>query len=123
LKKATSNKTSNNSQPAQQSEPQQVHNPSNNNSMSSNDILGVMNLARTQPKQYAKYLDNALAKFTDNYTYRDSNGMSIRSNEGKSAVVEARSFMQGHKGVHPLKFAAQLCNAAQDHAEYCAKKK
>lgn len=61
------------------------------------------------------YLKPLLSNMKDNGTYVNSEGLNIKSDEGKAAIVEAITALQSQNPLsilHPQKY---LCQAASDH--------
>jgi len=73
-----------------------------------------MNSARTNPPAYARHLQELLGSF-DGKVIRKPGKVGLRTQEGKSAVVEAISFLKRTAPVPPLKRSAALAAAARDH--------
>ncbi|MBA4388725.1 MAG: CAP domain-containing protein [Verrucomicrobia bacterium] len=82
----------------------------------SSNVLEELNLSRTKPVEYARYVEAHLGTFIDDNTY-EHGGQKHRVNEGKKAVQEAIDFLKKVKPVSSLKDADGLAGAAQDHVE------
>lgn len=80
------------------------------------EVLEELNLARTKPKEYARFVEQFLAKFIDDKTYMDGNA-KMTSKEGKKAVQEAIDFLKAAKPIGPLTLSKGLSDAALDHVE------
>lgn len=77
-------------------------------------ILSEVNLARTNPKQYAALLRQQYASLGEDKVYV-SDGVRIRTEEGRQAVAEAIQFLEAAQPVPPVQLASCLSSAAQDH--------
>lgn len=56
-------------------------------------VVAELNLARTKPKEYAKYLEEHRNRFKEDMVYTTPDGMNIRTQEGTKAVDEAIAFL------------------------------
>jgi uncharacterized protein YkwD len=78
------------------------------------EILAEINLARTNPAQYLSYLED----FKKSYRGKEikySDGSTLVTNEGVSALEEAISFVRGLKPLPPLELRKGLILGAKDH--------
>src|SRR6476620_5249741 len=78
------------------------------------DILAEINLARTNPAQYLSYLED----FKKSYRGKEikySDGSTLVTNEGVSALEEAISFVRELLPLPPLELRKGLILGAQDH--------
>ena len=78
------------------------------------EILAEINLARSNPAQYASYLET----FRQNYNGKElrlSGGKSLITNEGVSACDEAITYLRSLKPLTPLQMRAGLGLGAKDH--------
>ena len=77
------------------------------------DVVLEMNMARSNPRQYAElYIEPRIKKFNGK-TY----GGSLLTNEGADVVKECVSFMNGHASLPALSPSRGLTRAAKDHAD------
>ncbi len=81
------------------------------------DVIVEMNLARCDPKGYAKYLQELKASFIDDRIYVKRGGARIKTNEGVPAVDEAIAFLLKAKPIGALSGSKGLSLAAKDHAD------
>jgi uncharacterized protein YkwD len=79
------------------------------------EVISEMNLARTQPAQYAKFVEAQLRRFNGDKMYRDG-GVNIMTQEGTAAVKEAIEFLKQAKPLPPMTSSEGLALAARDHA-------
>ena len=79
------------------------------------DIVRELNLARTQPAQYATHLQELLGRFQGN-DVMFTHGRMVRTQEGPAAVEEAIRFLRTQVPLPPLKASAGLMLGARDHA-------
>jgi uncharacterized protein YkwD len=84
-------------------------------SAAENEILAEMNLARTQPQQYAAYVEE-FKKYYKGQRLLLPGSRPIVTNEGLSAVEEAITFLRAAKPLPALEPAEPACLAARDHA-------
>lgn len=78
------------------------------------EILAEINLARSNPAQYASYLES----FKQNYNGKElrlSDGKTLQTNEGVSACDEAIAYLRTLKPLTPLQVRAGLGLGAKDH--------
>ncbi|HEX9727516.1 MAG TPA: CAP domain-containing protein [Gemmatimonadales bacterium] len=78
-------------------------------------ILDEMNLARTDPAAYARFLAELLPLF-DGSILRRPGEIGIQTGEGPNAVREAIEYLRTAMPLDPLERAAGLARAARDHA-------
>lgn len=83
-------------------------------SAAENEILAEMNLARTQPQQYAAYVEE-FKKYYKGQRLLLLGRRPIATNEGESAVDEAINFLRAAKPLPALEPAEPACLAARDH--------
>jgi uncharacterized protein YkwD len=80
------------------------------------DVLLEINMARSDPKKYAKlYITPKLAFFQGNL-YTDSEGYTVRTFEGARSVNDCINALNRAKAVPPLLPERGLSLAARDHA-------
>ncbi|NDD29816.1 MAG: CAP domain-containing protein [Proteobacteria bacterium] len=77
-------------------------------------VIAELNLARTQPGQYAGFITATLESYHDNVRVAE-NGMQIRTKEGARAAQEAIAFLEKQRAVGPLDPCHGLYLAARDH--------
>ena len=78
-------------------------------------VLEELNLARTNPSQYARHLADHKRDFKGYYVVVIV-GRRIRTTEGIQAVDEAIAFLQTASPLPPLSASRSLTLAARDHA-------
>lgn len=83
-------------------------------SSSEQEIIREINLARTNPREYASYLEDLKARFKGN-NYQRANGMIITTSEGIRAVDEAIKFLRSVKPVSPLDVSKGMSLGAKEH--------
>ena len=79
------------------------------------EVVSELNLARTQPKVYAKFLAE-YAKHYDGYDVRFTDEVTLTTNEGIAAVNEAIRFLNNQKPLKKLTLDKGLCLSAKDMA-------
>ena len=80
------------------------------------DILEELNAARTNPKAYARHLED-MRKYFDGSKYRRPGETTLVTKEGVSAVDEAIAFLRSVSPVKPLSLSRGMSKAAADHAK------
>jgi uncharacterized protein YkwD len=78
-------------------------------------VLEELNLARTNPSEYARYLADHKRDYRGYYVVVIG-GRRFRTTEGLSAVDEAIAFLQMASPLPPLSASRPLTLAARDHA-------
>lgn len=78
-------------------------------------VLNEMNLARTNPSQYATYLE-ALRKYYNGKTYKQPGGAAVETVEGVSALDDAIKFLRNAKPLPPLQISKGMCMGAKDQS-------
>jgi len=78
-------------------------------------IIGELNFARTQPAEYATFLEQHKALFVDPLIFQTPDGSRIVTSEGTAAVDEAIDFLRNVKPVMAFKPSLGLTKAALDH--------
>ncbi|HEX3280956.1 MAG TPA: CAP domain-containing protein [Pyrinomonadaceae bacterium] len=78
------------------------------------EILAEINLARTNPALYLTYLED-FKKFYRGKEIKYSDGSTLVTNEGVSALEEAIQFVRSVKPLPPLELRKGLILGAQDH--------
>lgn len=79
------------------------------------EIMDEMNLARTQPQQYAAFIEEYKKYYNGNQLTLPSR-QALVTTEGVAAVDEAVNFLRAAKPLPALGIARGLCLAAKDHA-------
>lgn len=79
------------------------------------EVITEMNLARTKPAEYAKFVEAHLRRFDGDKMFRDG-GVNIMTQEGTAAVKEAIEFLKKAKPLPPMTPSEGLALAARDHA-------
>jgi uncharacterized protein YkwD len=80
------------------------------------DVIKEMNLARTNPPEYAAKLREYRKRYRGNLIMVP-NGINMMTNEGVRACDEAIRFLETAKPLAPLKVSKGLSLAAKDHAK------
>lgn len=98
-------------------------NTSNNYSLPNpQEILDELNLVRTDPKGYVKYLKQRLDSFVESNVHIDGVGRRISNHEGKAAVYECIEVLQNTLPMGALTMNENLCESAlwlaKDQAYY-----
>lgn len=98
-------------------------NTSNNYSLPTpQEILDELNLVRTDPKGYVKYLKQRLDSFVESNVHIDGVGRRISNHEGKAAVYECIEVLQNTLPMGALTMNENLCESAlwlaKDQAYY-----
>ena len=78
-------------------------------------VLEEMNLARTNPAQYATYLE-AWRKYYNGKTFRPPRSASVETIEGARALEEAIKYLRSAKPLPPLQLSKGMCLGAKDQA-------
>jgi uncharacterized protein YkwD len=78
-------------------------------------VLEEMNLARTNPAQYASYLE-ALRKYYQGKTLKQPGVAAVVTVEGATALEEAISFLRQAKPLPPLQLSTGMCRGAKDQS-------
>jgi len=84
----------------------------------SEDICEMINRVRSEPPAFVFELEKHLDLFVDDFVYRDvtgTQGVNIRTVEGKAAVREAIIFLQNAPAMPILAVSSLLESAAVDH--------
>jgi uncharacterized protein YkwD len=79
-------------------------------------LLDEVNLLRSQPQRYAERVRAEFSSLGSDGIYL-SEGIRIRTEEGRRAVDEALAFLERAQPVPPLRHVSCLSMAAQAHAE------
>lgn len=80
------------------------------------EIIKELNIARTNPKQYAEYLKE-YKKCYDGFYLNLPDRVKIITEEGVKAVDDAINFLSSCKPLKPLKISKGLYFAARDHVK------
>jgi len=80
------------------------------------EVLDELNLARTNPKRYAKFLSEMRPYFNGNRLERPEEVILV-THEGVGAVDEAISFLRSTKAVSALKSSKGMSLAAKTHVK------
>lgn len=111
---AQKKKTSPSTQQGSKSSKPVVNKPQSLLSKQEQEILSEINLARSNPSQYIRYLE----EFKRRYNGKElnfSNGQSLITNEGVEALDDAIGFLGSAKPSSPLEARAGLVFGARDH--------
>lgn len=84
------------------------------------EILAEINLARTNPTQYLRYLQE-FKPFYHGKEVKYADGSTLVTNEGVSALEEAIDFVRSLKPLPPLELRKGLVLGAKDHVNDLAK--
>ena len=101
--------------PVSISSPQTKPTTSGNLSKLEQEVVAELNLARTQPKAYAKFLAE-YAKHYNGQDVRFPGEVTVTTNEGVAAVNEAIKFLNIQKPLQKLAVDKGLCRSAKDMA-------
>ena len=85
-----------------------------------NEILAEINLARTNPAQYLRYLED-FRPYYHGKEIKFSDGQVLVTNEGVSALEEAIGFVRSMKPLSPLELRKGMILGAKDHVNDLAK--
>jgi uncharacterized protein YkwD len=85
-----------------------------------NEILAEINLARTNPAQYLRYLED-FRLYYHGKEIKFSDGQVLVTNEGVSALEEAIGFVRSMKPLSPLELRKGMILGAKDHVNDLAK--
>lgn len=78
-------------------------------------VLDEMNLARTNPAQYATYLE-VLKKYYKGKTFKPPGSGAIETVEGSAALEEAINFLRSAKPLPQLQLSKGMCLGAKDQS-------
>lgn len=85
-------------------------------STTESELLSEMNLARTQPQQYAAYIEEFKKYYQGERLLLPGSKRAIVTADGLRAVDEAINFLRAAKPVAALEPSEPACLAARDHA-------
>lgn len=85
-------------------------------SAAENEFLAEINLARTQPQQYAAYVEEFKKYYQDKRLLLPGHARAISTFEGLAAVDDAISYLRAAQPVTPLEASEPAFLAAKDHA-------
>jgi len=80
------------------------------------EVLNELNLARTDPKQYAEFLSEMRPHFNGNHLERPGEVILV-TQEGVAAVDEAISFLRSTEALSALRSSRGLSLAARSHVK------
>ena len=83
-------------------------------SLQEKEIFAEINLARTNPAQYLRYLEE-FKPFYHGKEIKYADGSTLVTNEGVSALEEAIHFVRSQKPLPPLELRKGLILGARDH--------
>ena len=101
--------------PSTLSVPQSKQTTSGSLSKLEQEVVTELNLARTQPKAYAKFLAD-YAKHYNGKDVRFTGEVTMTTNEGVTAVNEAIKYLNNQKPLQKLSIDKGLCRSAKDMA-------
>ncbi|HEX8176079.1 MAG TPA: CAP domain-containing protein [Pyrinomonadaceae bacterium] len=78
-------------------------------------VLEEMNLARTNPAQYASYLES-LRKYYQGKTLKQPGVPAVVTVEGATALEDAINFLRGARPLPPLQVSKGMCLGAKDQS-------
>lgn len=81
-----------------------------------NSILKEHNKIRTNPQSYISIIEEYLTYFKDDVLFKPGE-TPIQTNEGKSAFLEAISFLKAQKPIREISLNEDLSKAANDHVQ------
>ena len=73
------------------------------------EVLDELNLVRTNPQGYVKYLKKHLASFVEDFVYIDDVGIRTISHEGVAAVYECIEVLENTEPMGALSMNENLC--------------
>ena len=109
-------KTSSSTQQKSKSSQPVVSKPDSLLSKQEQEILAELNLARSNPTQYIRYLEEFKRRYSGK-AIKFSDGESLITNEGVGALDEAIEFLRSAKPLLPLETRAGLVFGARDHVK------
>lgn len=77
-------------------------------------ILQELNVARTQPAAYIRYLEHYRSLFKDKTYIQPGTNLLIRTEEGTAAIDEAIAFLRGRPPLPPLRWAEGLARSGAE---------
>lgn len=86
-------------------------------------ILQELNVARTQPEVYIRYLEDYRRLFKDKIYTRPESNIRIRTQEGIAPIDEAITFLHGRSPLPPLRWSDGLARAGAELVRAQAKNK
>ena len=86
------------------------------------EIIDEMNLARSDPKRYAAFVEEFKTYYNGNRLMIPGRAKAISTFDGIPAVDEAINFLRAAEPLPPLEVAKGMCLAAKDHADDLASK-
>jgi uncharacterized protein YkwD len=86
------------------------------------EIIDEMNLARSNPQQYATFIEEFKKYYDGNRLTMPGRKKAIVTFDGVAAVDEAINFLRATKPLPPLEIVKGMCLAAKDHANDLAVK-
>ncbi len=84
--------------------------------MTDQELLSEVNSARTNPTQYAQYLES-LRKYYDGNLYKVPGEITIQTNEGVTGLNNAIQFLKSVSPRAALQISSGLMKAARDHVQ------
>ena len=73
------------------------------------EVLDELNLVRTNPKGYVKYLKERLASFVEDFVYIDRVGRRMSCYEGRVAIYECIEVLENTEPMGSLQMNENLC--------------
>jgi len=86
-------------------------------------ILQELNVARTQPDAYIRYLEHYRRLFKDKTYTQPGTNLLIRTEEGTTAIDEAITFLRRQRPLPPLRWAEGLARSGAELVQAQAKNK
>jgi uncharacterized protein YkwD len=81
---------------------------------SDHELIAELNALRSDPQKWVGHLEERRTWY-DGAVIRQPGRTPIRTHEGVRAIDEAIAVLRALRPVRPLKFSAELANAARDH--------
>ena len=88
----------------------------NNSAVSPGDVLQEINGARTNPRQYAAYLEQLRPYYKGKHLTKPGQ-VTLVTKEGAQALEEAIRFLKSTPALPPLTLSAAMSRAALDHVQ------
>lgn len=80
------------------------------------EVIDEVNLARTEPKKYAEFIE-AMKPFFKGTLFQEPDKIAIQTNEGVKAVDEAVKFLKSQEALSALTPSKGLSLASKDHVK------
>ena len=96
-------------------------NPPSSNSSFGKEIIDALNQVRTDPSSFINHAQQHLQSFTDEFIHKDKHNrpnMSIKTKEGRAAVMECIEFLKHANPCEPLQLNTILERCAADYVTH-----